>query len=204
MALARLIHARARRLRRAREGIAALEFALAFPIVLMGVMGVIEISMVLFASSLLEGGLRDAARFGITGAAPASGTREQAIIDIVNDRAMGLIHVTSSDVKMRVYQCISQVGQPEPLTHDANGNGKWDPGDTYTDVNGNGQWDADMASSGAGDSGNVVVYDLTVDWHVLSPFLAPFFGDNGVLPLSASIAVRNEPWNVSNSQASAC
>ncbi|MHB9131375.1 MAG: outer membrane protein assembly factor BamB family protein [Armatimonadota bacterium] len=29
----------------------------------------------------------------------------------------------------------------EPLTADANGNGQYDPGDTYTDLNGNGQWD---------------------------------------------------------------
>lgn len=193
-----------RQLRRACEGIAALEFALAFPIVFTLVMGVIEVAMTLFVSSLMEGGLREAARFGITGTAPASGTREQAIINIVNDRLMGFATITSSNVKTKVYQCLSQVAKPEPLIIDANSNGKYDPGDTYTDINGNGQWDADMAKSGAGDSGEIVVYELTLDWEILNPFLAPIFGNNGVLPLKASIAVRNEPWNINNAQKSAC
>lgn len=203
MAAIRLIPAITRRLLRAREGIAALEFAFAFPVVLAAIMGVIEISMMLFVSSLLEGGLRDAARFGITGTPPASGSREQAIIDMVNDRAIGLVHVTAANVTMRVYKCLSNVGQPEPLTNDVNGNGKWDSGDAYTDVNGNGQWDADMAASGAGGSGDVVVYNVRVDWPLLTPFLAPFF-NGGVIPLAASIAVRNEPWDANNAQASAC
>ncbi len=197
MAKSRFIRTIARRLLRAREGIAAVEFAFAFPVVLAAVMGVIEISMMLFVSSLIEGGLRDAARFGITGNIPAGMTREEAIISKVNGAAIGLVQVTPADVTMRVYKCLSDIGKPEPLTNDVNGNGKWDPGDTYTDVNGNGQWDADMAAAGAGGSGEVVVYNIVVDWHLLTPFLSPFFGNGGVIPLAASIAVRNEPWDVS-------
>ena len=195
MAKSRFIRTIARRLLRAREGIAAVEFAFAFPVVLAAIVGVMEISMMLFVASLLEGGLRDASRFGITGNVPANMTREEAIIEMVNQRALGLIHLTPTNVTMRVYQCLSDVGKPEPLINDANGNGKWDPGDTYTDVNGNGQWDADMAASGAGDSGSIVIYNIKADWHLLTPFLAPFF-NGGVIPLAASIAVRNEPWNV--------
>jgi hypothetical protein len=196
------LYATARRLRRACEGVAALEFALVFPAVLILVMGVIEVSMILFVSALMEGGLRDAARFGITGNIPTGKTREEAIIDIVNDRLMGFAHVTSGDVKMRVYKCLSEIGQPEPLTNDVNHNGKYDPGDSYTDINGNGQWDADMAASGAGGSGDVVVYQLSVNWHLLTPFLAPFFGEE--VPLGASIAVRNEPGVINNGQGGTC
>ncbi len=192
-----------RQLRRACDGIAALEFAFAFPIVLTLVMGVIEVSMVLFVSALMEGGLRDAARFGITGNVPPEG-REAAIVNIVNDRLMGFATITSSAIKMRSYLCMSQIGQPEPLTNDINGNGKYDPGDGYEDRNGNGRWDADMAMPGAGDSGNIVVYELILDWHLLSPLLAPVFGDNGVVPLKASTAVRNEPWVVNNGQGGTC
>jgi Flp pilus assembly protein TadG len=196
MAAIRLIHAIARRLLRAREGIAALEFALAFPIVLTAVMGVVEISMILFVSSLLEGGLRDASRFGITGAVPANGgSREQAIIDMVNDRALGFVTVTPADVTMKVYKCLSDVGKAETLTKDVNGNGKWDPGDTYLDENGNGKWDSDKAKSGAGGAGEVVLYKVQANWELMTPLLAPLF-TRGVMPLVATIAVRNEPWNV--------
>jgi len=192
-----------RRLLRRRDGVAAIEFAFAFPIVLIVVMGIFEVSMMLFVSSLLEGGLRDAARFGITGATPAGG-REQAIIDIVNSRTIGLVHVQPADVKMRTYQCLADIGKPETLTNDVNGNGQWDPGDTYTDTNGNGVWDTDKASSGAGGAGQVVVYDIVVNWHLMTPFLASVFGNGGVIPLGASIAVRNEPWIVNNAQATIC
>lgn len=185
----------ARRLQRCSGGAAAIEFAFAFPVVLMLVMGIMEISMVLFVSSTMEGGLRDASRFGITGNMPAGMTREQAIVNIVNDRTLGVLNLTTADVRMRVYKTFDQVGQPEPVTNDVNGNGQYDPGDGYTDVNGNGQWDADMAKSGAGASGDIVVYDLAVDWPLFTPYLSPFIGQNGLVSLDASIAVRNEPWD---------
>ena len=172
----------------------AIEFAFAFPLVLLGVVGLMGLAMILFVNSLMEGGLRDASRFSITGEIPAGMTREQAIVNIVNDRTLGLLNLTPADVSLRVYKTFDQIGQPEPLTNDVNGNGSYDPGDSYTDVNGNGHWDADMAAGGAGASGEVVVYDITVDWPLLTPFMVPLIGHDGVIPLSASIAVRNEPW----------
>jgi len=186
---------RLRRLARDRDGSAALEFAFAFPIIVMVVVGLLELMMIMFVSALMEGGLRDASRFAITGGMPAGMSREQAIVDIVNDRTLGLLDLTADDISLRVYEAFAQVGMPEPLTFDANGNGSFDPGDSYTDVNGNGQWDADMAAAGAGGSGDVVVYNLAVDWPLLTPMLAPFIGQNGLIRLGASIAVRNEPYD---------
>ena len=190
-----LLLTRLRYLARDRDGSAALEFAYAFPIIVMVVVGLLELMMIMFVSALMEGGLRDASRFAITGAMPAGVSREQAIVDIVNDRTLGLLDLTTDDVSLRVYEAFTQVGMPEPLTFDANGNGSFDPGDTYSDVNGNGQWDADMAAAGAGGSGDVVVYNLAVDWPLLTPMLAPFIGQNGLIRLGASIAVRNEPYD---------
>lgn len=187
--------ARIRRVVRDPTGSAALEFAYALPIIATAVVGLLELSMIMFVSALMEGGLRDASRFAITGAMPAGISREQAIVNIVNDRTLGLLDLTAADVSLRVYQSFDQVGQPEPLTYDANGDGRYDPGDSYVDVNANGQWDEDMAEVGsAGDSGDIVVYDLAVDWPLLTPLLAPFIGQNGLIKLGASIAVRNEPY----------
>lgn len=191
-----------RRLALDRDGSSALEFAYAFPIILLAVVGLLELMMIMFVSSLMEGGLRDASRYAITGALPDNGTREQAIVNIVNDRTLGLLDLTTADVRMRVYQSFGQVGQPEPLIIDLNGNGRYDPGDSYTDVNGNGRWDEDMAETGsAGLSSEVVVYDLNVDWPLLTPLLAPFIGQNGIIKLGASIAVRNEPYSPTNTGA---
>lgn len=192
---------RLQRLARDRDGSAALEFAYAFPIIVLTVVGLLELSMIMFVSAMMEGGLRDASRFAITGNVPvdANGvpttTREQIILDVVNDRTLGLLNLTLSDIHMRVYDSFGQVGQPEPLIVDLNGNGRFDLGDSYTDINGNGQWDEDMAAVGtAGASGDVVAYDLVVDWPLLTPLLAHFIGQNGLIKLGASVAVRNEPY----------
>jgi hypothetical protein len=40
----------------------------------------------------------------------------------------------------------------------------------------------------------VVAYDIVIDWPLLTTLLAPFIGQNGLLKLGASIAVRNEPY----------
>ena len=66
---------------RCRGGLAAVEFAFAAPVVILAMSAVIDLSMLLLVVTLIEGGLRDAARFGITGYIPPGTTREQQILD---------------------------------------------------------------------------------------------------------------------------
>ena len=109
-----------KKLAHCQAGTAALEFALALPVVLMLVTGAIEFAIMSFTSALLEGGLRQAARYGITGSDPSSGTREQEIVRIVNEHAAGLFTITTGDVDTKVYTDFASIGQPEPYT-DENG-----------------------------------------------------------------------------------
>jgi Flp pilus assembly protein TadG len=182
-----------RRFARADEGSGALEFAFVAMMLTLLIGGILEVAMILFVQSAMEGGIRDASRFGITGFTPAAVSREAQIVDIVNSRLMGLYTITTNDVTTRVYATFSDIGQPEPFI-DANGNGAYDGGESFTDVNGNGQWDPDMAASGAGGAGQVVVYQVAVDWRPLTPLLLPFLGAGGTIHLSSAIAVRNEPF----------
>ena len=57
-----------------------------------------------------------------------------------------------------------------------------------------GQYDRQVASSGAGGPGQVVVYEVAINWHPLTPLLLPFLGSDGTLRLTAGLAVRNEPY----------
>jgi Flp pilus assembly protein TadG len=182
-----------RRLVRNRDGVAATEFAVAAPIVTLSIAGLIELSMVLFVSSLMEGGIRDASRFGITGYVPPGTTREAQIRKLVGDATVGLIDMATAIIDTKVYPSFGDVGKPEPYT-DANGNGQYDPGEPFTDANGNGQWDADMGIAGLGGPGEIVLYTVTADWHLMTPLLVPFMGSDGKMVLSASVAVRNEPF----------
>ena len=91
-------------------GTAALEFAFALPVVLMLITGILEFAVFSFSNSLLEGGLREAARFGITGLNANDGSREQRIVEIVNEHAAGLFMITADDIETLVYQDFSQIG----------------------------------------------------------------------------------------------
>jgi hypothetical protein len=53
-----------------------------------------------------------------------------------------------------------------------------------------------MGAAGLGGPGDVVLYPVSFDWSLLTPLMAPLAGADGKLRLSASIAVRNEPYNV--------
>lgn len=182
-----------RRVRADDSGSPIIELAFAAPFIAFLVMGTIEFGMILFVTILLEGGLRDAARFGITGLEPAGQTRMEHIIQIIRERTLGLVDLSAADLQVLVYPGFNGVGKGEDFV-DGNGNGTYDPGETFTDTNGNGVWDADMGVSGAGKGGEVVLYKISYDWPLLTPLLDYVIGTNGTFKIGASIAVQNEPF----------
>jgi Flp pilus assembly protein TadG len=176
-----------------RRGTAALEFAFVAPLLIMTVAGVIELGMMLFVDSLLEGGVRSASRFGITGYTPPGVSREDQIRQIIVENSAGLVQPADLTITILSYPNFASVGQPEPYV-DANGNGAYDVGESYTDVNANAQWDTDMGAAGAGGSGSVVLYKASVQWSLWTHLLDDIIGDAGKITLAASVVVRNEPY----------
>ncbi|MHA1535943.1 MAG: TadE/TadG family type IV pilus assembly protein [Alphaproteobacteria bacterium] len=182
------------RLGRRNDGAAAVEFAFVAPVLLLTILGIMEVAMVLIVSTLIEGGLRDAARFGITGFVPQGMTRAEQITSIISDATIGLVKLPDIDIQTLVYPSFSEVGQPEPYT-DTNGNGAYDIGEPFTDINVNGQWDADMGAAGVGGPGDIVLYKVKYNLPTMTPLLSTMLGGaDGKVQLSASIAVRNEPY----------
>jgi len=190
------IFRRMRRFGTCREGSTLIELAFAAPVVIFSIIAMIEILTIMFVTTLMEGAVREASRFGITGFVPPGSTREQVIADIVKENTLGLVDIQPDTITTLVYLDFDKVGQPEPLTVDVNGNGKYDAadGDQYTDVNGNGTWDLDQGATGVGGASDVVLYTISYDWKIFTPLMAAFIGNNGVVKLSASVAVRNEPF----------
>ena len=185
------------RLWRRNEGAAAVEFAFIAPILLLTIVGIMEVAMALIVSTLIEDGLRDAARFGITGSEPPGVTREEQITSIIGDATVGLVEMSEIDIQTLVYPSFAEVGEPEPFT-DTNANGVYDIGEPYTDINANGQWDADMGAAGVGGPGDIVLYKIKYNLPMMTSLLATMLGGaDGKIQLSASIAVRNEPYPAS-------
>ncbi|MEQ9327447.1 MAG: pilus assembly protein [Rhodospirillales bacterium] len=171
-----------------------MEFALLTPVFLALITGIMELAMILFVAALMEGGLRDASRFGITGFEPEGKTREERILEIVGNNTIGLVDMSSATVQSLIYPSFGDIGGAEPFVDADPANGSYDSGETFTDVNGNGSWDPDMGAAGTGGPGDVVVYRLSYDWPLLTPILAGVIGEDGKLRLGASVIVRNEPY----------
>jgi Flp pilus assembly protein TadG len=174
------------------RGTAAMEFAFIAPIFLAMLAAIMEFSGIMFVQTLLEGSAREASRYGITGFTAPGVSRDDQIMDIVRKNTYGIIDLDKLDMETLVYENFADVGQPEPFT-DTNANGVYDVGEPFNDVNGNGAWDPDMGAAGLGGPGDVVVYRMSYDWHIMIPIFRPFFGDS--IRLQANIAVRNEPFD---------
>jgi len=174
-----------------RGGQALVEFAFVGPIFIAMVCAIMEFSGIMFTQTLLEGGAREASRYGITGSTIDGVTREEQIMNIMESHAHGIIDMAELEMETLVYDSFESIGDPEPYT-DENGNGEYDDGEPYTDVNGNAAWDDDMGAAGLGGPGDVVVYRLTYDWPIMIPLFEPIFGET--VTLRANIAVRNEPF----------
>jgi TadE-like protein len=174
------------------SGQAMVEFALVVPAFLAILLSIFEFSGIMFVQTLLEGGAREASRYGITGQQPDGISREEMILQIVGENSFGLIDMDKLEMTTLVYGDFSEVGQPEPFT-DENDNDVYDEGEPYIDSNGNGGWDDDMGAAGLGGPGDVVVYSMTYDWPIMIPLFQPFFGDH--VTLQANMAVRNEPFD---------
>jgi len=176
-----------------RRGGPSVEFALILPVLLVLLLGIVETGRVLAATALLDGAVREAARRGITGAAGAAD--EAAIRTLVTARTAGLVDGDSATVSTLVYPRFTEIGLAEPFTDSAPLNGTWEEGEDFDDLNGNGAWDADRGRPGGGAPGEVVVYTVTTQLRTLTGFVDRLLAPSGSFTLSASIAVRNEPFD---------
>jgi Flp pilus assembly protein TadG len=182
-----------RQFARARDGVAALEFAFIAPVFLMLMMGVIETSLLMLTQNTLENAIFAATRTGKTGYTASGSTQVDTIRAALNSRAISFIDTTQLNLSYKSYNQFDQIGQPEPFV-DANSNGVRDNGENYTDVNANGQYDTDMGASDVGGSSEVVVYTVTYPWRINTPMIGRLFTNNGNLTLTARAVVQNEPY----------
>jgi len=188
-----LIRRRLRQLRRDRRGGALAEFAVIAPVLFLVTFGVLEFALVAFVSVMMEAGVRDASRFGLTGATTADGSsRQDRIEQIISDRTLGLVAPDKITIDVKTYQRFSDIGLAEPFEDD-NGNGLYDVGEAFTDMNGNATHDDDRGTPGPGGSEDIVLYEIAVDWSYITPVVGKLVGE--AVTLRSALAVRNEPYN---------
>ncbi len=195
------------RLFREESGSNVIEFALILPVLAVMLFGVIEMALFMFVSSLVEGGIREATRFGITGQPGTAATRAESILQVLEDHTAGMIDMSKASIDMVIYPSFDEAGQGEKLTDEttaASCNDTFADGKCFVDSNGNGVYDGNASGVGPGGSNEIVLYTFEYDWpltmgaavenvlKVLEPS-STFFSD-GTIPIAVSVAVRNEPF----------
>jgi hypothetical protein len=106
--------------------------------------------------------------------------------------------MSTADITFEDYDSFNAVDDGEPFVDGPpDYNGQYDAGEGFTNLPQcpTDYWDRDCGDPGVGTAAEVVQYTVNYDWQVMTPFMAPFFGDNGTVALKASIVIRNEPWD---------
>jgi len=180
---------------RDRSGATATEFAILASVLFLAVVGIIELAVLLTVQVLLEGSVREASRFGITGYAPAGVTREDQIRSQVATYTVGMVNMSRVVIVTRVFENFGSIVRPEPCFKYINAS-SCDTSDprNYVDSNGNGQWDNGNGTPGSGNACDIVLYTIHYRHRMMTPLMRPLMGLDGWVALQASVVVRNEPW----------
>lgn len=178
------------------RGATAIEFAFLAPVFVLMLMAIIEFSLIMFTSAVMESATNNTARLGKTGYVAAGSTRTEQIIANIKARTSGLLDPNKITITTQVYSGFPQVGQPEPCITQSPCSGA--AGVNFQDINGNGTWDADMGAVGQGNAGDVVVYVANYPWPIFTPVIRTLVGNT--FTISSRTVVKNEPFNTGVTQ----
>ena len=178
-----------RSLVRNEDGATLVEFGIVIGPLIMLLFGIMDLGYQSYLDTLAKSKLHEVARDASTGEMTV-GQIEAAIEDGLNTLTLKDAKVT---VTVKSYFDFTNIGKPEKLTTDVNGNGQVDPGDCYIDNNKNGLFDIDYGIPGTGGPDDIVSYTIDIETKRLFP-LAKMFGWSENMTSSNSTAVRNQPY----------
>lgn len=175
--------------RRDVRGVAALEFALIAPVLLVLMMGLCELGYQAYVQAVVTGAVQKAGRDNTVQGATFA-TIDAAVLAQIR-AAVPHAAFTSGYPLRRNYAQFGDI-EPEPFT-DTNGNGVRDAGECFTDMNANGTWDADSGATGEGGANDVAVYTVSIVYPHLMP-INHWMGWGTGLTLTATTILKNQPY----------
>jgi hypothetical protein len=182
--------ARLRGAARDQEGAAALEFAMAAPLLFLMIFGSLQMAHMFYIKGVLTGAVNAAAR----NSSLQTGPNSQATIDAAVTKIIKAgVPAATVTFTRKNYAEFTSIGKPEDFT-DTNKNGKRDAGECFTDMNGNSLWDADMAKSGLGGADDVVVYTVNVSYTPLFA-IGGFWGLPKTQKVNSTTILQNQPFS---------
>lgn len=188
---ARLLTPQLRRLAAARDGAAAIEFALVAPVFLVLLLGSYDIGHMIYAKATLNGAVEQAAR-----SASLESGDSTAADNLVKNAIKPILPNGTVVTSRKSYYDFADINRPEKFT-DLNSDGTCNPGEPFVDENRSGSWESEVGRSGNGGAGDVVLYTVTVTYKPI--FTAGWFADhNGNRKLTAVGVRKNQPYAAQN------
>ncbi len=167
--------------RRGRQGATALEFALIMPIFLYLLAGTIEVSLMFFTTTVVDGAVQDSSRKIRTGQAQLSGDA----LDVFQEELCDSLFTYDCDdviLDVNTFDSFSDVALA-PIELNADGVVVDEDDDPFD------------ANFSAGGSGEITVVRVIYTWDFITPLIGELIGDVGTTKLLTSTAVfRNEPF----------
>ncbi len=190
-----------RRLARQQRGSAVTEFGLIAPVFFMLLMGIYDITHMVYARSVFDGAVERAAREASLETADTEAADqmvENSIRPILPDVVLTTereSYFDFADIK-RAEQWTDNKGKDSSgnwINYPGLNNGVCDYGEPYFDENRSGHWDADIGVSGNGGAGDVVMYTVTATYSPL--FKVPFMPDAWkTRSMTATAIKKNQPF----------
>lgn len=196
------------RLAREEQGATIVEFALlSIPLIAI-LLGGIDLGYQQYTRSLMQGALNDAARIAAVedpDIAYSGDTVEEQVENLVREVAGSIARDADIEVSLKSYFEFSDVGNPETLMTDHNGNGQYDEddGDCWEDFNDNGEFDIDAGTDGLGGADDVVFYTAEISMPRLVP-LHNFVNVPENIEMTLETAIRNQPYAAQATPAVLC
>lgn len=187
--------------RKHQGGMATVEFAIIALPFFMLLWGIIEYGLILFTQMAIESATLQIAREASIGKGRVDSlgvcSREEYVRQVIHEKTAGLINASSVEISaapvanggVRADQTPDICMSNNPPTV-----GGACPGGIYEDVNHNGVYDPTVPGLALGNAGELVELRATYPWKVQIPFFNQFFGDHGVLLITSSTVLRNEPF----------
>lgn len=174
-----------RSLAQCKRGIAAVEFALLLPVLCLIVIGTMEIGYRIYAVSVSNGAIREAARMASTGEYTGAEIDAQVTEQIQAFRK-------DADVKIvkKSYSDFTGVGLPEPVVSGTVASGTY----CFDDINNSGSWEEDRGKDGLGNAEDVIYYEVTTTYPTLFKFSENVLHFSASTKVVENTIVSNEPF----------
>lgn len=190
------------------QGATIVEFGfVALPMCIL-LVGGLDLAHQSYVRTVMQGALNDSARRAAVERPDLAGdgdTLEEQIEDSIRQVVGPIAADAVIDVDQKSYFDFSNIGNPEKLMTDVNGNGEFDEadGDCWEDMNENGEFDVDGGSEGKGGASDVVFYRASITMPRL--FSGSMFGaDYGTMRMELQTAVRNQPYGTQSAAPVIC